>query len=202
MEIWDMLDSEGKNTGKVIIKGEEIPEGFYHLGADIWIINSENKILIQKRSSKKRLSPNVWAMTGGSVIKGENSRETIERETKEELGIELNMNEVKLLKKFRTGKVWIDTYFIKQDIDYYISDLQNLIRNVNFQLEDAYSILEKICNVEDYLSQKNSNIFWNFIQKIADYLYDKILYSIEELDSFRVAFVIFKFRAEQVKIFS
>ncbi len=117
MEIWDMLDSEGKNTGKVIIKGEEIPEGFYHLGADIWIINSENKILIQKRSSKKRLSPNVWAMTGGSVIKGENSRETIERETKEELGIELNMNEVKLLKKFRTGKVWIDTYFIKQEID-------------------------------------------------------------------------------------
>ena len=56
-------------------------------------------------------------MTGGSVIKGENSRETIERETKEELGIELNMNEVKLLKKFRTGKVWIDTYFIKQEID-------------------------------------------------------------------------------------
>ena len=91
---------------------------------------------------------------------------------------------------------------IKQDVDYYISDLQNLIRNVNFQLEDAYSILEKICNVEDYLSKKNSNIFWNFIQKIADYLYDKILYSIEELDSFRVAFVIFKFRAEQVKIFS
>ena len=91
---------------------------------------------------------------------------------------------------------------IKQDIDYYISDLQNLIRSVNFQLEDAYSILEKICNIEDYLSQKNSNIFWEFIHKLADCLYDKILYSIEELDSFRVAFVNFKFRAEQVKIFS
>lgn len=91
---------------------------------------------------------------------------------------------------------------IKQDVDYYISDFQNLIRSVNFQLENAYSILEKICNIEEFLSKKDSNIFWRFIQKIIDYLYDKILYSIEELDSCRVAFVTFKFRAEQVKIFS
>ena len=47
--------------------------GLYHLGADVWIINKENKILIQKRAAQKRLEPNVWAMTGGSVIVGENS---------------------------------------------------------------------------------------------------------------------------------
>ena len=63
--------------------------GFYHLGADVWIINSDNKILIQKRSSLKRLEPNVWAMTGGSVIVGENSLETIVREAKEELNIDI-----------------------------------------------------------------------------------------------------------------
>ena len=32
----------------------------------------------------KRLEPNVWAMTGGSVVLGENSVDTIVRETKEE----------------------------------------------------------------------------------------------------------------------
>ena len=30
-----------------------LPEGFYHQGADVWIINSGNKILIQKRSPRK-----------------------------------------------------------------------------------------------------------------------------------------------------
>lgn len=118
MEIWDILDNEGNKTGRTMIKGEEkIPEGFYHLGADVWIKNSENKILIQKRSPQKRLEPNVWAMTGGSAIKGETSIETIERETFEELGIKINVKEAKILTRFKTGNVWIYTFFLKQDID-------------------------------------------------------------------------------------
>ncbi len=107
LEIWDILDKEGNKTGKTMQKGEELPEGFYHQGADIWILNSENKILMQKRAPSKR-SPNVWAMTGGSVIKGE---------TREELGISLTMNKVQKIKRFHTGEVWLDTYFVRQDID-------------------------------------------------------------------------------------
>lgn len=117
MEIWDILDKEGKLTGRTMKKGEAVPEGYYHLGADVWIINSENKILIQKRSPQKRQSPNVWAMTGGSVIKGETSLQTIERETQEELGIQLNMKNVQLIKRYKTGEVWLDTYIIRQDIN-------------------------------------------------------------------------------------
>ena len=90
---------------------------------------------------------------------------------------------------------------IKQDTDYYIFDLKNLIKDVNFQLEDVYFLLEKVCCMQVYLFAKTSNVFWNFIQKIVDYLYDKILYSIEELDTCRVSFDMFKVRAEQVKLF-
>ena len=56
-------------------------------------------------------------MTGGSVIKGESSRQTIEREAMEELGIKLNIEKAQLLKRIKSDNVWIDTYFIKQDID-------------------------------------------------------------------------------------
>ena len=66
-EIWELLDETGRKTGKTMQKGEKIPEGMYHPGADVWILNSENKILLQKRSPRKKLSPNVWAMTGGST---------------------------------------------------------------------------------------------------------------------------------------
>lgn len=115
-EVWDILDEKGNKTGRIMNKGI-VPEGFYHQGADVWIINSQNKILIQKRSPQKKNSPSVWAMTGGSVIKGETSLETIERETKEELGISLNMKEINLVKQYKTGTVWLDTYLIKQDVD-------------------------------------------------------------------------------------
>ena len=115
-EVWDILDEKGNKTGRIMKKGL-LPEGFYHQGADVWIINSGNKILIQKRSPQKRNLPNVWAMTGGSVIRGETSLQTIQRETKEELGISLNMKDIKLVKQYKTGTVWLDTYLIKQDID-------------------------------------------------------------------------------------
>ena len=107
----------GNQIGKTMQKGEPIPEGFYHLGADVWIVNGEGKILIQKRSPMKKLSPNLWAMTGGSVIKGEIPVQTIERETLEELGVQLNTENLKLMRKYRTGNVWVSEYLIRQEID-------------------------------------------------------------------------------------
>ena len=119
MELWEVLDREGNPTGEImeINNPKVFDKGVYHLGSDVWIINSENKILIQKRSKQKRLQPNVWAMTGGSVIFGETSKETIVREAKEELDIDINPNELKFMTKFKTGNVWIDTYILKHDYD-------------------------------------------------------------------------------------
>ncbi len=48
---------------------------------------------------------------------------------------------------------------LKQDADYYIYDLQNLIKCVNVYLEDAYTFLETICILEKNLSEKSNNIF-------------------------------------------
>lgn len=119
MELWEVLDDKGNATGEIMEKYDQkvFDRGFYHLGADVWIINSDNKILIQKRAKQKKLEPNVWAMTGGSVIKGENSINTIVREAKEELDIDINVDDLKLITKFKTGNVWIYTYILKSDYD-------------------------------------------------------------------------------------
>ena len=63
-ELWQVLDREGNPTGEIMKKYDQkvFERGFYHLGADVWIINSKNKILIQKRSPLKKLEPNVWAI--------------------------------------------------------------------------------------------------------------------------------------------
>lgn len=61
-------------------------------------------------------------MTGGSVILGEKSINTIVREAKEELDIDINAEDLKLIIKFKTGNVWIDTYILK--CDYEISKMK------------------------------------------------------------------------------
>ncbi len=133
--------------------------GFYHLGADDWIKNSENKILIQKRSPQKMLSPNVWAMTGGSVIKGETTIETIERETFEEIGVKLNIKDAKRLTRFRTGNVWVDTYFLKQDID--LSQIIMQKEEVSEVKWATYEEIEEIYQNGQFIKNR-----WEFVKDI------------------------------------
>ncbi len=158
-EIWDILDEKGNKTGKIMKKGL-VPKGFYHQGADVWIINSENKILIQKRSPQKINSPNVWAMTGGSVIKGETSLQTIERETKEELGIQLNMKEIKLINRHKTGTVWVDTYLVRQNIN--ISDIVMQKEEVCDVKWATYNEIEEIYENKQFLENR-----WEYVRDIV-----------------------------------
>lgn len=120
MEMWEVLDCEGNPTGEVMAKNDQkfFERGLCHLGAEVWIINSDNKILIQKRSKQKIIEPNVWAMTGGSVKLGENSKETIVREAKEELDIDINSNDLMLIMRSKVDDtLWVDIYMLKHDYD-------------------------------------------------------------------------------------
>ena len=161
MELWEVLDDNGNATGEIVEKYDQkvFDRGFYHLGADVWIINSDNKILIQKRAKRKKLEPNVWAMTGGSVIVGEDSKNTIVRESKEELDIDINANDLKLITKFKTGNVWIDTYILKCDYD---------ISKIKFQ-EDEVSDVKWATWTEINELVKNGQFIkhrWDFVSKL------------------------------------
>lgn len=41
MEHWDLYNDRLNNTGKVISSNSQIPEGYYHLTLEIWVINKE-----------------------------------------------------------------------------------------------------------------------------------------------------------------
>lgn len=54
------------------------------------IVNSDNKILLLKRSDDpKQWMPSKWALVGGAIEKGENPKEAVKREIKEETGLEI-----------------------------------------------------------------------------------------------------------------
>lgn len=90
MEIWDLYDEDGKLTGKDHIRGEKVPDGYFHLVVHVWIKNSKGEYLIAQRAVDRPTFPLMWECVGGSVTKGENGLQGAVREVKEEVGIDLS----------------------------------------------------------------------------------------------------------------
>jgi len=117
MEIWDILDENRKLTGKTINRGEQLKDGEFHLVVHIWIINSNGEILIQKRPEHLEFAPGLWATTGGSATQGEDSISAAFRETKEELGIEIDKDSMLGPLSYKRKDDFTDIWLVNQDID-------------------------------------------------------------------------------------
>jgi 8-oxo-dGTP pyrophosphatase MutT (NUDIX family) len=79
-----------------MVRGQTHDEGLYHIVVEILTINEKNQILVTKRHARKNY-PLYWEITGGSILKGEDTFLGAERELKEETGIQ--SNQFKLLYK-------------------------------------------------------------------------------------------------------
>lgn len=97
MELWDLYTENREPTGRTHIRGEEIPDGFFHLVVHVWIRNSKGEYLISQRSASRPTFPLMWECVGGSVLAGEDSLTGALREVKEEVGIDLKPNDGHLL---------------------------------------------------------------------------------------------------------
>ena len=117
MEKWELYDENGKKLFKTIYRGDELKENEYHISVHVWIINDKGEYLIQKRSPNKKKYPNMWAMTGGAVIYGENSQEACIRETHEELGLELDIDNLKKIGRIKKSNVFVDIWLAKKNCE-------------------------------------------------------------------------------------
>ena len=89
MELWDLYNESRALTGRTHARGEKIPEGLYHLAVHVWIRNSKGEFLISKRSADRPKFPLMYECVGGSALAGEDSLAAALREVKEEVGIDL-----------------------------------------------------------------------------------------------------------------
>lgn len=163
-EIWDLYDKNGNRTGKTMERGDKVPNGLYHLGADAWIMNSKGELLIQRRSLEKESYPGMWAMTGGSAVKGESAKKAIIREVREEIGLIIKEQELELVKKVKTAKTVIYTFFIKKDVD--VDDLK-------LQLEEVMEIkwlsipeVEKLVAEGNFIKSRWDEIKYIIYEKV------------------------------------
>jgi isopentenyl-diphosphate delta-isomerase type 1 len=132
-ELIEVLDDFGNKTGIIKSKSQIKKDGDYHRAVSICIINSNNEILMHKRSSKKLIFPNLWSCyVRGHVQAYEESVDACIREIEEEIGIKVLPENINYLYTFKddnnTGdkkyinNIFFDNYMLVMDVN--INDLE------------------------------------------------------------------------------
>lgn len=164
-EYTDLYDENKNLTGEKLFreKGTKliVPKGRYSIVVLAFIENSKGEFLFQMTSKRKK---NVWATTGGHVKSGQTSKEAIIEEIKEELGIDINENEIKLFKTYKYDDAFKDVFYIKKDID--INSLtyeKDEVEYVKYLTKDK--ILDLINN-NGNIRKTNIDAFLDIIEKL------------------------------------
>ncbi|MCM1052913.1 MAG: NUDIX domain-containing protein [Ruminococcus sp.] len=113
MEYLDAYDENGNFLGKY--SREEVHEkGMWHNTIHCWIYDNDNNVYFQVRSDDGKL----YTTASGHVRSGETIKEAFGRETKEEIGIDVNYEEAELIRinhwkmdKEKNGKMTHDRAF-------------------------------------------------------------------------------------------
>ncbi|MDY2775828.1 MAG: NUDIX domain-containing protein [Streptococcus infantarius] len=88
MEFWDAYDAHlNVIAGQVLVRGEKIPKGGYHLVSEVIVRHQDGTYLLTQRNPRKNLGGMWEATAGGSALQGESPLECVKRELREETGI-------------------------------------------------------------------------------------------------------------------
>lgn len=117
IEKWDILDKDGNPTGNTTLRGRiQLKPGEYHLVVHIWVLSSDGRYLLQRRSDTKKLMPGEWAATGGAAISGEDSFTAAKRELFEELGIKMTEQTARKAFRIKRRNSLLDVWITESDL--------------------------------------------------------------------------------------
>jgi isopentenyldiphosphate isomerase len=109
-------------------KAEVHRDGDWHRAAHVWIVASDGRLLLQRRSLRKENYPGLWDVSAaGHVSTGETAVACAVRETFEELGLRIDADELQHLGTLRescvlNGGAYIDNeiheiFVVRRDVD-------------------------------------------------------------------------------------
>ncbi len=118
MERFDLYDINRNKTGLSLERGNKVPEGYYRLVVHVCIFGNDGRMLIQKRQPFKSGWSGMWDITaGGSATEGDTSQSAAQRELLEEVGIEVNLKDVRPAMTIYFDGGFNDIYTINMDVD-------------------------------------------------------------------------------------
>ena len=110
MEIWDVYNARfEKIENTILVRGEEIPDGLFHLVCDILVKHIDGTYLLMQRDLKKHFGGMWEATAGGSALSGETPLECAKRELREETGITASeLTEVGCLVNHEAHSIYVE----------------------------------------------------------------------------------------------
>ncbi|MFH1192382.1 MAG: NUDIX domain-containing protein [bacterium] len=138
-ELIDIFDEENKPLGIQKMKSEVHRDGLWHRTAHVWIYNSKGEIFLQFRANTKDWA-NMWDISAaGHIGVGEKTLNAALRETKEEIGLKLELDDLEFFKIHELRMTYNEkknnehayVYFFKFDGD---------INNLKLQKEELAGI--------------------------------------------------------------
>nr|WP_297707788.1 GNAT family N-acetyltransferase [uncultured Butyrivibrio sp.] len=118
MELWDAYDGNfSKIDGMTLVRGNEIPDGVFHLVSEIIVRHSDGTYLLMQRDPGKHLGGMWEATAGGSAFQGEDPHTCAIRELSEETGIKADkLTEVGRVLHYLHKSIYV-CYLCETDID-------------------------------------------------------------------------------------
>ena len=177
-EYIDIVTKKGEPTGKTALKSKAHQNGWYHNTIHVWLYTLKGEILLQQRSHKKIIHPLLWDVsTAGHIDAGESFIEAALRETKEEIGLQLQQENLQKIGAFLHETDYGDI----QDNEFhqvYIAELKADISQLQPQEAEVEALkLVSFKEFETLLAQSKTNN--HFISTNTSY-YNFVLKTIKE----------------------
>jgi isopentenyldiphosphate isomerase len=121
-DLIDVLSPSGLRTGEIMTRADVHRLGKIHRAVHLYLFNSRNELLLQRRSLATDHYPGVFSVSVlGHVRSGEFSSLTVRRETAEELGLDASRLRFDFLFSHFQEAALNETYVDRQFNDVYLT---------------------------------------------------------------------------------
>ena len=163
MELLDIYTSAGVNTGKTRERGDKTtplgPDEHIAVGV-IFIENSKGEFLMQKTSSEKG---GEFSSTGGHITHGETPLSSIKREVEEELGINVDNEDIKELGFLNYDMPLRFMFYLKKDIN--LADVHVQVEEVDYVKYMSIEEINKLIETNQ-ITKSHGILFKEVLKKI------------------------------------
>lgn len=173
----DIYDEDGNLTGRVADKEAPLAEDEYRLAVGIWLIDSQGRIFLTRRSLEKSYAPGKWENPAGHVQAGETPEHAVVRELREETGLSASPEQLVFLGGSRTWPYLGRDYGVRLDVD---------LKDVTFQKGETCDA--KWVSFPEFVWMIREGEFpISLTDHLRDYLPAFLQFAGQEADSFSIS---------------
>lgn len=164
MELWDIYDKEKKRTGRTMKRNDWcLNDDEYHLTVLGVVAQRNGRFLITKRVMTKAWAPGWWEVSGGAAMAGEDSKEAVLREVREETGLDVSDFEGGYMFTYhRENPGKGDNYFV--DVYRFIGDFNE--EDLHLQQEETAGYMLATADEIRKLAQQGIFLHYDSIKEV------------------------------------